>query len=171
MQMPGADRDAMAQVRPTLLPILEAFPNRARAHVHILARVPVRRHPASQRLYRTRIAVYDELSALENLRLSPGSYHLPHADRSAREGLEAEPARARARRTGARILARHAPAAGSSKGVPCMALGVSNGHHSPRGRSRCCRAANVVGMPSRWPEPSSCPPTHHCAEAMELLLM
>jgi heme ABC exporter ATP-binding subunit CcmA len=73
----------------TLLRILAGFSRAGKGHAHILGREP-RDAEARRRIgfIGHGIAVYDELSALENLRLFAKLYHLPEAERAAREWLE-----------------------------------------------------------------------------------
>jgi len=83
----------------TLLRILAGFSKAGKGQVHIFGQNP-RETDTRRRIgfIGHGIAVYDELSALENLRLFARLYQLPDAERSAREwlertGLERVPAR------------------------------------------------------------------------------
>ena len=73
----------------TLLRILGGFSKAGKGHVHIFGQNP-RETDTRRRIgvIGHGIAVYDELSALENLRLFARLYQLPDAERSAREWLE-----------------------------------------------------------------------------------
>ena len=64
------------------------------------------------------ISLYDELSATENLMLFARLYGLDEPRKKAHRMAGAHRARARSRRPGARIFARHAAAAGGGAGVP-----------------------------------------------------
>jgi heme exporter protein A len=73
----------------TLLRILGGFSKTGKGQVHIFGQNP--RETGTRRrigFIGHGIAVYDELSALENLRLFARLYQLPNAERSAREWLE-----------------------------------------------------------------------------------
>lgn len=73
----------------TLLRILAGFSKSGKGHVHIFGQNP-RETDTRRRIgfIGHGIAVYDELTALENLRLFARLYRLPDAERSAREWLE-----------------------------------------------------------------------------------
>jgi heme exporter protein A len=73
----------------TLLRILGGFSKAGKGQVHIFGKNP-RETDTRRRIgvIGHGIAVYDELSALENLRLFARLYQLPDAERSAREWLE-----------------------------------------------------------------------------------
>jgi heme exporter protein A len=73
----------------TLLRILGGFSKPGKGQVHIFGQSP-RETDTRRRIgfIGHGIAVYDELSALENLRLFARLYQLPDAERSAREWLE-----------------------------------------------------------------------------------
>ena len=73
----------------TLLRILAGFSKPGKGRAHIFGQEP-RNAEARRRIgyIGHGIAVYDELSAIENLRLFAKLYRLPDADRAAREWLE-----------------------------------------------------------------------------------
>ena len=89
------------------------------------------------------IALYDELSAVENLTLFGRLYGLPDARKRADEMLERVGLKPRPRRPGPRVFPRHAPAPGGRPGVSARSRSALAGRAVHRARRPGHRRAPV----------------------------